>query len=88
MKVYTVLCITRDLDNPQIIVSNYVKLEHAEKHFAAYKEEDGEKYRLVSQDLGDFEALNDVIDHFTALDEITEEKVEEVFLIKTEEVPE
>ena len=85
MRIYTVLCISRSLDNPQVVVSNYVDLDDAKEQFDDYEEEDKAIYKIVSEDVGDFEALNNVLGHFTALDQNTEEKVEEIFLIETEE---
>ena len=85
MKIYTVLCISRNLDNPQVVVSNYVDLDDAKQRFDDYEEEDKAVFKIVPEDVGDFEALNTVLGHFTALDPNTEEKIEEVFLIETEE---
>ena len=86
MKIYTVLCITRDLDAPQLIVSNYTSLKQALQRFQTYQDEDkDEGYTISNQEIGDYEALNTVKQHFTALDPDTEEKIEEVFLIETEE---
>ena len=85
MKIYTVLCISRDLDNPQVVVSNFINLDDAKQQFDYYEDEDRAAFKIVAEDVGDFEALNTVLGHFTALDQNTEEKIEEVFLIETEE---
>lgn len=85
MKIYTVLCIVRDLDTPQVVVSNFADLDDARQKFDDYEEADQAVFKIVPEDVGDFEALNTVLGHFTALDPNTEEKIEEVFLIETEE---
>lgn len=85
MRIYTVLCIVRDLDAPQVVVSNFADLDDARQKFDDYEEADQAVFKIVPEDVGDFEALNTVLGHFTALDPNTEEKIEEVFLIETEE---
>ncbi len=86
MIVYTVLCISHDLERQEIVVSNYSTLKAAEGHYKEYLEEDLEEYRIVDESHEDYIPLNDVIKHFTAVTVETNEAVEEVFLIKTEEV--
>lgn len=85
MKIYTVLCISHELETPQVVVSNFVDLNKAQDKFDDYKTADDEFYTIKDKDVGDVEALNTVLDHFTALLVDSEEKVEEVFLIETEE---
>lgn len=85
MRIYTVLCIVEDVDAPQVVVSNFVDLDDAKQKFDDYEEADKAVFKIVPEDFGDFEALNTVLGHFTALDPETEEKIEEVFLIETEE---
>ena len=85
MKVFTVLCIGHNIVNPQVVVSNYTDKNKAIAKYNSYLEEDTEIYAITKERVDDFEALNIVLDHFSAFVGETNEPVEEVFLIQTAE---
>ena len=85
MKVFTVLCISHNIVNPQVVVSNYTDKNKAINKYNEYLEEDTENYAITKERVDDFEALNTVLEHFSAFVGETNEPVEEVFLIETEE---
>ncbi len=86
MRVFTVLCIGHNIVNPQVVVSNYTDKNKAINKYNSYLEEDKEIYAVTNERVDDFEALNRVLEHFSAFVGETNEPVEEVFLIETEDI--